>query len=126
MLREAGFKRPVVIFGPLADIARESLESNHGDRYEIARSDSNATFDSSKSKSSNTVKTLDNKSCRSGRKGIIKLTAINEVIEKNKHAILDITPTAVDKLNYSQLYPIVIFLKAPSAKVLYFSVFFFS
>ena len=52
-----------------------------------------------------------------GRKGIIKLTAINEVIEKNKHAILDITPTAVDKLNYSQLYPIVIFLKAPSAKV---------
>ena len=50
VLREAGFKRPVVIFGPLADIARESLESNHGDRYEIARSDSNATFDSSKSK----------------------------------------------------------------------------
>jgi len=45
------------------------------------------------------------------------LTAINEVIEKNKHAILDITPTAVDKLNYSQLYPIVIFLKAPNAKV---------
>ena len=39
------------------------------------------------------------------------------MIEKNKHAILDITPTAVDKLNYSQLYPIVIFLKAPSAKV---------
>ena len=45
------------------------------------------------------------------------MTAINEVIEKNKHAILDITPTAVDKLNYSQLYPIVIFLKAPNAKV---------
>jgi len=99
VLREAGFKRPVVIFGPLADITRESLESNHQDRYEIARSDSNATFDSNK-----------------GRKGIIKLTAINEVIEKNKHAILDITPTAVDKLNYSQLYPIVIFLKAPNAK----------
>ena len=47
------------------------------------------------------------------------MTAINEVIEKNKHAILDITPTAVDKLNYSQLYPIVIFLKAPNAKVRY-------
>ena len=51
------------------------------------------------------------------RKGIIKLTAINEIIERNKHAVLDITPTAVDKLNYSQLYPIVIFLKAPSARV---------
>ena len=48
VLREAGFKRPVVIFGPLADITRESLESNHQDRYEIARSDSNATFDSNK------------------------------------------------------------------------------
>jgi len=48
VLREAGFKRPVVVFGPLADITRESLESNHQDRYEIARSDSNATFDSNK------------------------------------------------------------------------------
>lgn len=33
---------------------------------------------------------------------------------QDKHAILDITPTAVEKLNYAQLYPIVVFLQAPN------------
>ena len=37
VLREAGFKRPVVIFGPLADICREMLVGNYSDRYEVAR-----------------------------------------------------------------------------------------
>ena len=32
----AGFKRPVVIFGPLADIARERLAGDHSDLYEVA------------------------------------------------------------------------------------------
>lgn len=100
VLREAGFKRPVVIFGPLADICREMLVGNYSDRYEVARNDMSHPDASAKK-----------------RKGIIKLTAINEIIERSKHAVLDITPTAVDKLNYSQLYPIVVFLKAPSAKV---------
>ena len=100
VLREAGFKRPVVVFGPLADICREMLCQDYSDRYEVARNDMNHPDASAKK-----------------RKGIIKLTAINEIIERNKHAVLDITPTAVDKLNYSQLYPIVIFLKATSSKV---------
>lgn len=29
---------------------------------------------------------------------------------KDKHAVLDITPNAVDRLNYAQWYPIVVFL----------------
>jgi len=33
----AGFKRPVVIFGPLADIARQRLAGDYPDLYEIAR-----------------------------------------------------------------------------------------
>ncbi len=32
------------------------------------------------------------------------------VIKKDKHAVLDITPNAVDRLNYAQWYPIVVFL----------------
>ncbi|CBY21340.1 unnamed protein product [Oikopleura dioica] len=101
VLREAGFKRPVVILGALADISRELLVGDYQDRYEVARNDLAHPDLQQKSR----------------RKGIIKLAVINEIIERNKHAVLDITPTAVDKLNYSQLYPIVIFLKAPSAKV---------
>lgn len=33
---------------------------------------------------------------------------------KDKHAVLDITPNAVDRLNYAQWYPIVVFLNPDS------------
>lgn len=45
---------------------------------------------------------------------IIRLSAIRDVISTGKHALLDITPNAVERLNYAQLYPIVIFFKAES------------
>lgn len=45
---------------------------------------------------------------------IIKLSAIRDVISTGKHALLDITPNAVERLNYAQLYPIVVFFKAES------------
>lgn len=127
VLREAGFKRPVVILGALADITRELLVGDYQDRYEgtikgivrvislqISGSDNFANYCYLVARNDLAHPDLQQKS---RRKGIIKLAVINEIIERNKHAVLDITPTAVDKLNYSQLYPIVIFLKAPSAKV---------
>ena len=46
--------------------------------------------------------------------GIIRLSSIREIIDRGKHAVLDVTPNAVDKLNYAQLYPITIFIKAES------------
>lgn len=49
--------------------------------------------------------------------GIIRLSAIREIMERGKHAVLDITPNAVDRLNYAQFYPIVIFLRAESKQV---------
>lgn len=50
--------------------------------------------------------------------GIIRLSAIREVMDRGKHALLDITPNAVDRLNYAQFYPIVIFLKAESKQII--------
>jgi hypothetical protein len=32
-------------------------------------------------------------------------------MDKGLHALLDVTPNAVDKLNYAQFYPIVILAK---------------
>ncbi|XP_039261919.2 tight junction protein ZO-1-like isoform X2 [Styela clava] len=96
VLREAGFKRPVVVFGPLADIARQRLASDYPPSYDIANNDGTVSGQ------------------KSNRKGIIRLNTIKDIIEKDKHAILDITPTAVEKLNYAQLYPIVVFLKPTS------------
>ena len=33
-------------------------------------------------------------------------------MDKGKHALLDVTPNAVDKLNYAQFYPIVLLARA--------------
>ncbi|XP_058854790.1 tight junction protein ZO-1 isoform X5 [Acipenser ruthenus] len=96
VLREAGFLRPVVIFGPIADVAREKLGREEPDLFELARSEPrDAGTDQRNS-------------------GIIRLHTIKQIIDRDKHAVLDITPNAVDRLNYAQWYPIVVFLNPDS------------
>lgn len=36
---------------------------------------------------------------------------------QGKHCLLDITPEEVERLNFSQLYPIVIFLRPPNKQM---------
>nr|XP_057934726.1 tight junction protein ZO-1 isoform X3 [Doryrhamphus excisus] len=92
VLREAGFLRPVVIFGPIADVAREKLAREEPDIFELAKSEPRDAGSDQKSS------------------GIIRLHTIKQIIDRDKHAVLDITPNAVDRLNYAQWYPIVVFL----------------
>ncbi|KFM71564.1 Tight junction protein ZO-1, partial [Stegodyphus mimosarum] len=95
-LKHPGFIRPVVLFGALADVARDKLLKDYPDKYASPQLDGHLDDVPKSQKSS----------------GIIRLSAIKEIIEKGKHAILDITPSAVDRLNYAQFYPIVIFMRA--------------
>uniref|UniRef100_A0AAQ5YPJ9 Tight junction protein 3 n=1 Tax=Amphiprion ocellaris TaxID=80972 RepID=A0AAQ5YPJ9_AMPOC len=88
LLREANFKRPIVILGPLNDIAMEKLAREMPDEYEVA--DSGST--------------------------VIKLDTVRRIAEKDKHPLLDITPTAVERLNYIQYHPMVLFLDPHSRK----------
>uniref|UniRef100_A0A3B3ZMG7 Uncharacterized protein n=1 Tax=Periophthalmus magnuspinnatus TaxID=409849 RepID=A0A3B3ZMG7_9GOBI len=92
VLREAGFLRPVVIFGPIADVAREKLAREEPEAFELAKSEPRDAGTDTKSS------------------GIIRLHTIKQIIDRDKHAVLDITPNAVDRLNYAQWYPIVVFL----------------
>ncbi|KAK7809832.1 hypothetical protein U0070_008482 [Myodes glareolus] len=87
VLREASFKRPVVILGPVADIAMKRLMAEMPDQFEIAES----------------VSRTDNPS------KIIKLDTVRVIAERDRHALLDVTPSAIERLNYVQYYPIVIF-----------------
>ncbi|KAJ8417642.1 hypothetical protein AAFF_G00224850 [Aldrovandia affinis] len=96
VLREAGFLRPVVVFGPIADVAREKLAREEPDLFELAKSEPR-----------------DAGSDQRGS-GIIRLHTIKQIIDRDKHAVLDITPNAVDRLNYAQWYPIVVFLNPDS------------
>uniref|UniRef100_A0A2K5PN09 Tight junction protein 3 n=1 Tax=Cebus imitator TaxID=2715852 RepID=A0A2K5PN09_CEBIM len=93
VLREASFKRPVVILGPVADIAMQKLTAEMPDQFEIAE----------------TVSRTDSPS------KIIKLDTVRVIAEKDKHALLDVTPSAIERLNYVQYYPIVVFF-APESR----------
>uniref|UniRef100_A0A8C3J2H9 Tight junction protein 3 n=1 Tax=Calidris pygmaea TaxID=425635 RepID=A0A8C3J2H9_9CHAR len=92
VLKEASFKRPVVILGPIADIAMQKLSTEMPEQFEIAPS---VPRDGASSK-------------------VIKLDAVRQIAEKNKHALLDITPSAVERLNYVQYYPVVVFCEPES------------
>ncbi|XP_069043395.1 tight junction protein ZO-2b isoform X2 [Lepisosteus oculatus] len=95
VLREAGFRRPVVLFGPIADAANEKLATELPDEFMIAKTEPK---DAGSEKSS----------------GVVRLNTIRQIIEQDKHALLDVTPKAVDLLNYTQWYPIVIFFNPDS------------
>ncbi|XP_071655706.1 tight junction protein ZO-3 isoform X2 [Patagioenas fasciata] len=92
VLKEASFKRPVVILGPIADIAMQKLSTEQPELFEIAPS---IPRDGASSK-------------------VIKLDSVRLIAEKDKHALLDITPSAVERLNYVQYYPVVVFCEPES------------
>ncbi|NXW11434.1 ZO3 protein, partial [Fregetta grallaria] len=92
VLKEASFKRPVVILGPIADIAMQKLSTELPKLFEIAPS---VPRDGASSK-------------------VIKLDSVQKIAEKGKHALLDITPSAVERLNYMQYYPVVVFCEPES------------
>ncbi|CAB1314029.1 unnamed protein product [Coregonus sp. 'balchen'] len=97
LLREANFKRPIVILGPLNDVAMEKLAREMPDEYEVAEM-------APHSSGADTTST------------VIKLDTVRRIAEKNKHPLLDITPTAVERLNYIQYHPMVLFLDPHSRK----------
>ncbi|XP_061590478.1 tight junction protein ZO-2a isoform X4 [Cololabis saira] len=95
VLREAGFRRPVVIFGPISDAVNDKLANDLPNEFIVAKTEPK---DAGSEKSS----------------GVVRLNTIRQIIEQDLHALLDVTPKAVDTLNYTQWYPIVIFLNPDS------------
>ncbi|XP_051551268.1 tight junction protein ZO-3-like [Myxocyprinus asiaticus] len=96
LLREANFKRPVVILGPLNDIANEKLAREMPNEFEVAE--------------------MVPRGGSEGSSSVIKLDTVRRIAEKEKHPLLDITPTAVERLNYIQYHPMVLFLDPHSRK----------
>ena len=94
-LKHPGFPRPIVIFGPVSDLLRDRLVKDFPGKFASPQNFAD------KSKSS-----------------IVRISAIKEIMQQGKHALLDVTPNAVDKLNYAQLYPIVIFVKTDNKQTI--------
>ncbi|KAG8186733.1 hypothetical protein JTE90_009802 [Oedothorax gibbosus] len=102
ILKQPGFIRPVVIFGPLTDVVKDRLLKDYPQCYASPQSDNH----------------LEEEQCNLKSPGIIRLSSIRDVIDKGKHAILDITPSAVDRLNYAQFYPVVVYMHAENKNVI--------
>ncbi|XP_075064750.1 tight junction protein 2 isoform X2 [Mixophyes fleayi] len=95
LLREAGFRRPVVVFGPISDVAMEKLANDMPDLFQIAKTEPR---DAGTDKSN----------------GVVRLNTVRQIIEQDKHALMDVTPKAVDLLNYTQWFPIVVLFNPDS------------
>lgn len=96
-LENGGFKRPVVIFGAISDIAKRLLTMNYPQEYEEANVINGDQTE--------TGAVIDN------QKSFVEISTIESVIKCGRHCVLDITPNACEKLNKQRLNPIVIFLK---------------
>eukprot|EP00081_Caenorhabditis_elegans_P000473 NP_001021686.1 ZO-1 (Zonula Occludens tight junctional protein) Ortholog [Caenorhabditis elegans] len=81
-LNTPSFHRPVVLFGPLADIARHQLLTQFSARFGSPESDG----------------------------GVIRLSSVDHVIASMKHCVLDISIESVERLQLAQYAPIVVFL----------------
>ncbi|KAF1769685.1 hypothetical protein GCK72_001502 [Caenorhabditis remanei] len=81
-LNTPSFHRPVVLFGPLADIARHQLLNQFSARFGSPESDG----------------------------GVIRLSSVDHVIASMKHCVLDISIESVERLQLAQYAPIVVFL----------------
>lgn len=95
MLKVAHFVRPVVFFGAIADAARRRLLQTCPARFGTLSNDDNNDRAS----------------------GIVRLSAIRRLIAGRQHCLLDVTPQAVDRLNFAQMYPIVIMLRCSSKQL---------
>ncbi|XP_045142238.1 tight junction protein ZO-1 [Echinops telfairi] len=82
VLREAGFLRPVTIFGPIADVAREKLAREEPDLYHIAKSEPRDAGTDHRSS------------------GIIRLHTIKQIIDQADGATSDDLDLHDDRLSY--------------------------
>uniref|UniRef100_A0AC35TZI5 Tight junction protein ZO-1 n=1 Tax=Rhabditophanes sp. KR3021 TaxID=114890 RepID=A0AC35TZI5_9BILA len=84
-LRRPPFMRPIILFGPLADIGRQLLLTNYSYCFGGTEDDKQ-----------------------------IRLSSIDCLIGQNKHAVLNISPESVEKLSLAQYAPIVILIDIDS------------
>ncbi|VDP02874.1 unnamed protein product [Heligmosomoides polygyrus] len=92
-LNTPSFHRPVVLFGPLADVARSYLLSQFPTRFaEPSPSDYCGGGGTG------------------GAGGVIRLAALDSVISAGKHCVLDISLESVERLQLAQYAPIVVLI----------------
>ncbi|KAE9550890.1 hypothetical protein FO519_005893 [Halicephalobus sp. NKZ332] len=86
-LKQPTFSRPVVLFGPLADVAKQLLLANFSMKFAPVGEDSSK---------------------------MITLSQVDGVMSTGKHGILSVSPGSVERLHLAQYAPIVILIDTES------------
>ncbi|KAI3378281.1 hypothetical protein SNEBB_000902 [Seison nebaliae] len=91
VLQELNFRRPVIIYGTLANNAIQHLLNDFPQHFQMSTTQPHNS---------------------------LNIDYIKESIDAHKHCILEVSPNAIEYLNYRRYYPIVIFLKTTNQKEL--------
>uniref|UniRef100_A0A7E4VDJ4 PDZ domain-containing protein n=1 Tax=Panagrellus redivivus TaxID=6233 RepID=A0A7E4VDJ4_PANRE len=89
-LKQPTFARPVVLYGPLADVAKQLLLSNFALKFAGVGEDTGPTGKA------------------------VALAQVDAVMAAGKHAVMTLTPGSVERLHLAQYAPIVILLESES------------
>uniref|UniRef100_A0A914HXM6 Uncharacterized protein n=1 Tax=Globodera rostochiensis TaxID=31243 RepID=A0A914HXM6_GLORO len=105
-LKRPAFHRPVVLYGPLADVARQLLLSKFPLRF-------GAPFPHSPSVN-NAVDPLSASTSSDSPQRSIPLAAVDAVMAAQKHCVMSVSAASVERLQLAQYAPIVILIDVES------------
>ncbi|XP_059176195.1 disks large homolog 5-like isoform X2 [Physella acuta] len=107
--------RPVVLLAPLAEALSLKLESESPDKYKYCEptpmKTSPATMEQSLAEG-----VLVDYWRKDDMYLCIRASAVREICDKNIHCLLNVSPSAVERLHHYKIYPITIFVHHKSAK----------
>ncbi|CAH8533180.1 unnamed protein product [Schistosoma guineensis] len=120
------FPRPVVIFGPLCELARQrltqmssiiptKLDYSIEEPIKFIIPPISSSFTSNNITNSNNGYSINEENSNNNKPlGLIRLSAINECMKRGYHCLLDIGPTAIERLTLLGIPPIVILINPSS------------
>lgn len=107
--------RPVIVVGPLMEAVVDKLEQDFPHMFQHCIPEVMRGSQQMMEKSLQELKLIDYRK-RGNHFECTTVSAVKEICDKNCHAILDVSLSAVECLQRCQIYPIVIFLKFRSVK----------
>ncbi|XP_022255283.1 disks large homolog 5-like isoform X3 [Limulus polyphemus] len=107
--------RPVMVVGPLNEAVVHKLEQDFPSVFQRCIPEATQRSQQAMERGLEEFKIVDY--CRKGNYyECTTLSAVQEICDKNRHALIDVGLSAVDRLHRCQVFPIVIFLKFKSTK----------
>ena len=109
--------RPVLVLGPFAQIVVQKLSSDHPSKF-VHCSPEYMNSDLKTVEKGVTDNIFIDFKRRSSHFECTTLRSVRDIISNNQHSFLDVSISAVEKLQQNQIYPIVLLIKFKSVKQL--------